>query len=380
MPTSTPQGVVTPGLLQNTSAPIPDLPMLNASNNLPTDTSNLDGDVALLATAISVHQLLFQVVTVPQVIQEPHVVTSESACATELPQLVVDPSRLIIKSAQNVTEPPQTVIQAQTIVKPPQTVVQHSRTIIEHSQSAAKLSPAPSVSERPKVSTEVVPMDTQPDSTVPPIHSQLLMKAAGATSDGLMLGVPYQVQNMTAMPSGERSRRGLIDGVPEMVIDNEEIMVDLREYINMESDDETHVSSSQKTSDQCQELSLPPPGPQQQLTDVGTVEGNTSQSELASSHTHPQLNVDKDNFPAWMTKKGQWRYVTSTAGGTAWENLLKIYINQEQRLEFMEMVSNLNCIFLASSPKSLEGYNSHEQGSTVEDQRIFPVCPSAIMR
>ena len=354
--------------------------MLDASNDSPADTSNLDGDAALLATAIGVHQLLSQVATVPQVIQEPRVVTSESAYATELPQLVVDPSRLIIKSAQNVTEPPQTVVQAQTVVEPPQTVIQHPRTIIQHSQSAAKPSPALSVSERPKVSTEVVPMDTQPDSTVPPIHSQLLTKAAGATSDGLMLGVPYRVWNMMAMPSGERSRWGSIDGAPEMVIDNEEITVDLREYINMESDDKTHVSSLQKTSDQCRELSLPPPGPQQQLTDVGTVEGNMSQSELALSCTHPQLDVDEDDFPAWMTKKGQWRYITSTAGGTAWENLLKIYINQERRLEFTEMVSNLNCIFLASSPKSLEGYNSHEQGSTIEDQRIFPVCSSAITR
>ena len=94
-------------------------------------------------------------------------------------------------------------------------------------------------------------MDTQPNSTVPPIHSQLLTKAAGATSDGLMLGVPYRVWNTTAMPSGERSRQGSIDGAPEMVIDNEEITVDLCEYINMESDDETHVSSLQKTSDQC---------------------------------------------------------------------------------------------------------------------------------
>ena len=163
-----------------------------------------------------------------------------------------------------------------------------------------------------------------------------------------------------------------------MVVDDEETTVDLRKYINMESDDDTHVSSSQKTSDECQDLSLPPPGPQQQPTEVGTVEGNTSQSELASSCTHPRLDVDEDDFPAWMTKKGQWRYITSTAGGTAWENLLKIYINQERRLEFTEMVSDLSCIFLTSSPKSLKGCNSHEQGSTIEDQRILPVCPSTI--
>ena len=163
-----------------------------------------------------------------------------------------------------------------------------------------------------------------------------------------------------------------------MVVDDEETTVDLREYINMESDDDTHVSSSQKTSDECRDLSLPPPGPQQQPTEVGTAEGNTSQSELASSRTHPQLDVDEDDFPAWMTKKGQWRYITSTAGGTAWENLLKIYINQERRLEFTEMVSDLTCILPASSPKSLKGCNSHERRSTIEDQRVLPVCSSTI--
>ena len=36
-----------------------------------------------------------------------------------------------------------------------------------------------------------------------------------------------------------------------MVVDDKETTVDLREYINMESDNDTHVSSSQKTSDEC---------------------------------------------------------------------------------------------------------------------------------
>ena len=108
-----------------------------------------------------------------------------------------------------------------------------------------------SVSEHPKVSTEVVSMNTQPDSVVPPIPSQLLTKAANATSSSQMPGVPYRARNTTAMPSGVCSWWGLIDGVPEMVVDDKETTVDLREYINMESDNDTHVSSSQKTSDEC---------------------------------------------------------------------------------------------------------------------------------
>ena len=132
-----------------------------------------------------------------------------------------------------------------------------------------------------------------------------------------------------------------------MVVDviDEEITVDLRDYISLESDDETHVSSSQKTADECQGLSPPPPDPQQQRTSVGTTERNASQPELASTRTLPQLNLDEDDFPVWMMKKRQWRYLTSTAGGTAWENLLKVYINQERRLEFREMVSDLDRIF-----------------------------------
>ena len=42
-----------------------------------------------------------------------------------------------------------------------------------------------------------------------------------------------------------------------------------------------------------------------------------------------------------MVKKGQWRYVASTVGGTLWEKLLEVYMNQERRLEFTEVVSGL---------------------------------------
>jgi hypothetical protein len=129
-----------------------------------------------------------------------------------------------------------------------------------------------------------------------------------------------------------------------MVVDmiDEEITVDLRDYISLGSDDdESHVSSSQKTADGCRGLSPPPDDSQQRHTSVGTTGGNTSQSELASGRTRPQLDIDEDDLPAWMITKGRWGYLTSTAGGTAWENLLKVYISQERRLEFTDRVSDL---------------------------------------
>ena len=206
---------------------------------------------------------------------------------------------------------------------------------------------SPNTAERSKVPTEIVPMDTRPDSTVTPIPSQSLTKVANTTSDVPTPGVPYKVRNTTTAHSGGRSRRGSIDGAPEMFADpiDEEITVDLRDYINLDSDDETHVSSSQKTADEGRELSPPPPNSQQRQASLKSSEDHTSQPKSVSTRTLPQLDVDQEDFPAWMMKKGQWRYLTSTAGGTAWEHLLKVYINQERRLEFTEKVSDLDCTF-----------------------------------
>ena len=98
--------------------------------------------------------------------------------------------------------------------------------------------------------------------------------------------------------------------------------VDLSDYIRLmeESDNETHVSSSQKSVDGCQ-TPLPPPPP-------------------ATS----QLSVDEGDLPTWMVKKGQWKYIASTAGGPAWEKLLKTYMAQERRLEFTDKASNFTSL------------------------------------
>jgi hypothetical protein len=121
--------------------------------------------------------------------------------------------------------------------------------------------------------------------------------------------------------------------------DTSELVVDLRDYITMsDSDDDTHISSSQKTSDECRDLLPPPPPPSSQPQNSGL--GFTNRPQFAPAHTSSQP-VDEGDLPTWMLTKAQWKYITSTAGGPAWEGLLKVYMQQERRLEFTDMVSNL---------------------------------------
>jgi len=188
----------------------------------------------------------------------------------------------------------------------------------------------------------VEPPKSGPESsTVTPISSQLSAEV-NATLNDPVPEVRYRVRSPAAIPSEKSSRRNSIDGAPDMMVedivigDEQYVVVDLHDYVSLEGDNETHVSSSQKTADESQNLSPPPPDSQQPLAGVG---------RTGSTRTLPQLDIDKDDLPAWMVKKGQWKYVTSTAGGTAWENLLKIYMEQERRLEFTEMVSNLFRVF-----------------------------------
>ena len=121
--------------------------------------------------------------------------------------------------------------------------------------------------------------------------------------------------------------------------------MDLSEFINAEtfvsldSDGEagTHarVPSSQKTADGSKELPTPSQDCQQQ---------HSNTKELAN-HSQSALNVDVGDLPAWMIKRGQWNYLVSTAGGPSWENLLRIYMEQERRLSFTETVCNHIYVF-----------------------------------
>ena len=381
----------------------------------PTGTPNPDEDVALLATTIGVRQSLSQVVVAPRVVQDSDTiepsqlvmgpfnsVVEPSQTIIEPSQSAVEPSQPVVKSSQSIVEPSQSVVTSsqvvassqvgagppqvvgpsQVVAEPSQVVVEPPRVVVGSSQVAIKPSPS-SVPESPNVSIGVAPMDTQPDSTVTITPSQPPTKLFNITSSSATPKVPYRVRDPATKPSGKSSRRGSIEGAPEVIIDliDDEETVDLSDYINMEfGDNESQVSSSQKTADCCRELTPPPSDSQQRHASVGGTGGSTSQTEFASGRTRPQLNVDEGDLPSWMTKKGQWKYVASTAGGTAWENLLKIYMDQERRLEFTEIVSGISRIFPTSGPKQFKGRNSHERGSTIEDQGVLPVCSSTIAR
>ena len=171
-----------------------------------------------------------------------------------------------------------------------------------------------------------------------PIPSQSSMVAVN------VLKVSYWVKSSTNATSGTCSRQGSIEGAPGMVFDLRENfntqnlindnepevtrIVDLRDYINMENDseDETHVSSSQKSDDGCHKLSPPP---QQQHSDIEVADEVKNRSQSAPTRTRPQVDVDEEDLPGWMLKHGQWRYILSTTGGPTWENLLRLYMQQE---------------------------------------------------
>jgi len=282
--------------------------------------------MASFSTVINTDQPSPQAAVVPQVIQGSHMVAPSEFITIDPSQLVTEPSQIIVEPFQVASE---------------QSVSEHSEVI------------------------DAVPMDTLPDFVTSP---QPLVNAVNAIPDGPVPGVPYRVRNTTTVASGGRLRRNLIDGVPEMVVDiiEEETPVDLSEYINLDSEDDnndsdsdnnnnnrSHISSSQKTADGCQDLSPPPPDSRQQHTGVGTTGGNPSQLKVVSSRTLPKLDVNKEDFPAWMTKKGQWKYLTSTAGAAAWEYLLRTYINQERRLKFTKMVSNPTRFFHTYNTKTI---------------------------
>lgn len=314
------------------------------------------------------------------------------------PRLPIDPPASTPNTAGEVVQESLTASEELITIDPSQLVTEPSQLIVEASQVAPK-SPQ-SVSEHSAVLTEV-PMDTRLDFAATLTPPQPLAKVVDATPDGPLPGVPYRVRDTTTMAMGDRSRRNSIDGAPQMVVDmiEEETPVDFSEYVNLDSDNDdndndsedsddeddeddnnndddnsdngSHISSSQKTVDGCRDLPPPPPDSLQQRTRDRMTGGSTSQPAVVSGRTCPKFKVDDGDFPVWMTKKGQWKYLRSTAGGTAWENLLKAYINQERRLEFTEMVSNPICIFHTHDPKLLKGATLTNEGRPSKIKEYF---------
>ena len=272
-----------------------------------------------------------QAVTI-EAAQPPPLPTPGSVGAVELSQVPINPSQLSVSTPQVVTQP-------HVVVEPPQPI------------------PDP-------VTSQAGALSVNPQSSL----------TTNATSSATTPKTRYRVWNPTTTPSTAPSRRDSIIGAPEMIVDTadggQDIIVDLTGLISFEGDDlVSHVSSSQKTADGSRELS-PPPAESQQ--------SRPTADQSAPIRTLPQLDVDKEDLPTWMVKKGQWKYVTSTAGGTTWENLLRVYMIQERRLEFTEMVSNLVHIFSTHIPDLYPGYDTHGRGSAIEDQGVFPVRPPTL--
>ena len=281
----------------------------------PVDTLSVNDDVALFVTALGVHHLLSQAANT---LETPAVVEPSKFTGNQ-PQLSVSPSQVAVNPYQF------TVDESLLYTTPSQDVVEPSQSIVDSLHSVVE-PPSQSTPE----SSQVIPMDTQPDSTMTPTPQEPYTEDANTSK------VSYRARNPANMISEKRPRRDSIEGAPGMGIglhvnpeaqdslndDEPEVTVDLSDYVNLDGDDDdvTHISSSQKTIDGCQESPLATP-----------------------VHTHLRLAVDED-LPAWMTKRGQWKYIVSTAGGPNWENLLKLYIQQERRLEFTDMVGDLLCI------------------------------------
>ena len=264
-----------------------------------------------------------------------------TAEAAQLPPLPTPEPIGTIKPSQVLTSPSQLSVSTPQVVTQPYVVVDRPQPV-----------PDP-------VTSHAAALSMKPRSDL----------TTNATSSATSPKARYRVRNPTTTSSTISSRRDSIIGAPELIVDTadggQDIIVDLSGLISFEGDDEgSHVSSSQKTADGTRELSPLPVESQQPCATA---------DQSASIRTFPQLDIDNEDLPTWMVKKGQWKYVTSTAGGAAWENLLRVYMTQERRLEFTEIVCNLVPIFSTQIPDLYPGCDSHSRGSAFEDQGVFPV-------
>ena len=236
-------------------------------------------------------------------------------------------------------------------------VTSESLSVLGPSQPAVSLSQLVEPSRVPAMPPQASRVLTE-DDTVDVQHD---LPSASVPSQSLETAVkpkaPYRVRGSAKVTTpGTRSRQGSIDGAPEVIYSlravsetrdlfnngEPEVIVDLREFINVDTfvslyDDgkaESHVSSSQKTADGSGELPTPSQNPP-------TLEKVTNPPQSAPTRTPPHMDVDVDDLPAWMVKRGQWKYLVSTTGGPLWERLLRIYMQQERRLDFTETVCDL---------------------------------------
>lgn len=292
-------------------------------------------DMALFATAVGIHQLLSQAAS--QATQAPPV---------PAPEVVEAPTPKVVEvSPITASESPNVVGPTLLTVNPIQLSINPSHVTVGLAQSFPESLKAPAET-----------VVTVPSSSIPP---QLITVAANATTADPTPNVRYRARKSGTVVPEKPSRRGSIDGAPDVIMDlratsevpprqdfndddMQEVVVDLSDYISIasDSDEETHVSSSQKSLDGCQDLLPPLPPPSSQWRNSSRGEEVIDRPQSVPTRTHAQLGVDEGDLPTWMVKKSQWKYIASTDGGPSWEKLLKVYMEQERRLEFTEMVSS----------------------------------------
>ena len=277
-----------------------------------------------------------------QVVAQPSQVISRSSQVVAQPsggvsqpsQVIIEPiSQVAIGPSQVITKPRQIAVQPQAVVQPPpvvtqpppQAVVQLTPPVVAQSPPLVVAQPPP-----PAVAQPPPPVVAQPPPQVvvqplpailpPQINIQQSPQVAvrspelavqpsqpltgvNSTPNSQAPRVQYRVRP-TVTDSGRSSRRDSIDGAPEMVVDlvDEEgdVVVDLSEYIMLDSDDESHVSSSQKTADESFELVARPSELEKSNT---SIKGTAKDDESRSDRTLPQLDADQDTLGDWLPKK-----------------------------------------------------------------------------
>ena len=284
------------------------------SHSAPLESTSVSG---LLGTTNNDVTLLSRVETASQVTQDSPMLAPQILESTESTQLVVVPAQLTTNPPQSVADPPL-------------------RNATESSQSRAV--------------SESLDMATQSGVPITPTFPQSATYAPPTAAAKSVQG--YRARDPVSVPP---SHRGSIDGAPEIglglpvitgvplhqdsvVDDTSEAIVDLSDFISVsgDTDEESHVSSSQKTSDGCRDLSPPPSSQWRRSTSRRELDSGRSRSPSVPAEI-PYF--DPADLPSWMTKDRQWSHIASTRGGPAWERLLELYMQQERRLEFRQIVS-----------------------------------------
>ena len=205
--------------------------------------ANDPNDMALFATAIGIRQLLSQAAS--QATQAPPV---------PAPEVVEVPTPKVVEvSPMSTSENPNVVEPTLLAINPIQLSINPSQVTVGLAQSFPESS---------KVPAETVV--TVPPSSIPP---QLTTVAANATTADPMPNVRYRARKSGTVVSEKPSRRGSIDGAPDVMMDlhatskvpphqdsnnddMQEVIVDLSDYISIASDSDEDTGDKYRFTDQ----------------------------------------------------------------------------------------------------------------------------------